>query len=816
MTVINAGETAKRRSLSSFIVLSIGVTLSLRCGSAPQSTGSPNGRDGLADDPGHSTPTQMHVTSFTVAEGEVKRVSANLEIIAAEGIDVSGDLIVDGSAAGDLALTAENGDIDLSGRIIVEQPDAASKPSDQSPATPKLIGVTNQLFSVERRGASIILTAVGPNRDINMKRFTLLQSGRGYDATDETVVLMMGNGLHVGADGTNGGDIILRAPQGTIRIPADRQPGDPALFGLGDGGDGADVTVDRLGFDTDQSSLELRAGNGGDSGQMIFEALSVAGVPTAGELETQPELIEGGTGGRGGHVVWDNTSVGVLSRDLTLPILEKKFPLQGISLHGGNGGGGAQTGGRGGRAAYWSGRAVNEVGQNVAATSVFGGNGGDVLSSPVPILHAQGGEGGEFIVVGNAGWKGTGEFRDGAAGGDVLGQGGAGGDVSADVQFVSATGGNGGNSKEAKDRVVKELGFVEDITTDHQVLLLSVSAGRGGGGFHRVGTTIHGECDGCPGGRGGDLGRETAYGGDGGTVHGGSGTGGRGGDVWSVGISEPGWGGEGNPPGQGGCVVERVIEPGLSGEGDRLGQAGTRIGHPPTYELGDCSPDGAPCGQELECNEDPQPPPDSEPPPDAELCSISGAGPTGSAPFRAEYVEKNVNVFQGTESIRENRWVENVSWVCNENSSCCWKYTQLHSWNIKETDRDGNVFTDEGEDSTSGCIDDPAGFLGGGLEATAANRPDCYQDRSVLVAPNSGRTTVPLGGDTVDGESSSRTYSFAGCTTVYFDDGACICENYECQQDGPQRIRRVGTCPSVSPTSPQPCDDPDDTNGTAP
>jgi hypothetical protein len=68
----------------------------------------------------------------------------------------------------------------------------------------------------------------------------------------------------------------------------------------------------------------------------------------------------------------------------------------------------------------------------------------------------------------------------------------------------------------------------------------------------------------------------------------------------------------------------------------------------------------------------------------------------------------------------------------------------------------------------------------------------------------------------VDGEPSSRTYSFAGCTTVYFDDGACICENYECQQDGPQRIRRVGTCPSVPPTSPQPCDDPDDTNGTAP
>lgn len=40
-------------------------------------------------------PEQIHVTRFTVTEGEELRVSANLEIIASEDIEIAGDLMVD-------------------------------------------------------------------------------------------------------------------------------------------------------------------------------------------------------------------------------------------------------------------------------------------------------------------------------------------------------------------------------------------------------------------------------------------------------------------------------------------------------------------------------------------------------------------------------------------------------------------------------------------------------------------------------------------------------------------------------------------------
>ncbi len=84
--------------------------LAVRCG-VPQ----------VADDDGsvpEAEPERMLVTRFTVAEGEERRVSANLEIIASEGIEIAGDLFVDPTEPGDIKLVAEDGDIIISGRLV--------------------------------------------------------------------------------------------------------------------------------------------------------------------------------------------------------------------------------------------------------------------------------------------------------------------------------------------------------------------------------------------------------------------------------------------------------------------------------------------------------------------------------------------------------------------------------------------------------------------------------------------------------------------------------------------------------------------------
>lgn len=86
---------------------------------------------------------------------------------------------------------------------------------------------------------------------------------------------------------------------------------------------------------------------------------------------------------------------------------------------------------------------------------------GDVFPSPLPIGLVQGGEGGEYVVLGNWGWKGalpdSGGPVNGANGGDVVGQGGNGGDVLEGVLFQSAIGGDGANSEVAQARIIAEL-----------------------------------------------------------------------------------------------------------------------------------------------------------------------------------------------------------------------------------------------------------------------------------------------------------------------------------------------------------------------
>jgi hypothetical protein len=686
----------------------------------------------------------MHFTHFTVGEGEVFRVDAGTEIIASEGIKIAGDLIVDGSKPGDILLTAEDGNIVVSGRVIVE--DATGATNAQTVEV-RAASITSKASATPKAGTSIIITAKGANRDVILLGFPSFQSGRGQDALDETIVSPLSS-RHEGEAGANGGDIILRAPLGAVRLPQSRVLSDPDLFGLGDGGDGADVEVDRLGFNTTETSIEIVGGRGGNSGRLVVEGTTVEGVPTLQEFEQQAEFIAGGSGGRGGHVLWDNTPVGVVGEKGAL--LEKTYPLTEMIVKGGDGGDGARDGGRGGTAMYWSGRPTREPGEPTASASAYGGNGGAVFASPVPLGVLRGGEGGSFSVWGNAGPDGDATRRDGGDGGDALGQGGDGGDVSNDVLYNSAVGGPGGHSEDAQTRMGQEL--PNRISGSYATRLYGVIAGHGGEGYKY---DAKGDCDGCWGGDGGDSGSESAYGGNGGSVPSslrGS-EGGRGGDVWTVGRAGTSFGGDGNPPGKGGCNGTRLAQPGAGGNGEVSRGPGSELVPDPFYEEGECeSFDGDLCGEDEECTLEPPPTPSC-----GEVGSSYGAHLStdqGSGSEVLLYDELGVYTIQnGTPG-----WLATATYPV-------WDANGLHY------------------ESNTAFID--AALAADTFAAIRLNKADCLNDGTKLFPDG---TVYKLG---------SNTFWFNGCTERLGIPSCLSSADYDCQViDGTGYMVQIGngTC----------------------
>ena len=541
------------------------------------------------NDPNRSD-TQLRVTSYTLAKGETQEFPAGFEIVASEGIDIAGDLVINPSRDGDFTLRAESGDIRMSGKVMVRK-DATTFPGQQV-VRDKHSALSKQAAP---QGTRLFFILDRPGATISIGRGAQIQSGDGRNADNIQIAIYQGR--YAGGPGAPGGDIIIRAHGGKI-ILADLQPGDPLLFILGNGGHGANIGVDRENFETSGPNLELIGGRGGDSGILFLEADTIEGMPAVGRSDT--DLLAGGVGGNGGNVIWDNDIFGILHRHLEM---RKTYPLQEIIFRGGDGGNGAIAGGKGGFAAYWSGRVMNERGQHIASVSVTGGNGGDVFPSPLPVGLVQGGEGGECMVIGNFGWDGvhpdSGGPINGADGGDVIGRGGNGGDVLEGVYFQSAIGGDGGNSEVAQTRLLEELALPFQPILGFKTPIFGVISGSGGEGADRA--------DGCPGGNGGSSGTVLAIGGDGGNVPNRSGArGGRGGDLWTARNWLPPFhgasGGNGNPPGKGGCVKTLVTSLGKGGTGFLPGENGQDLGL--EFNQEECAPDGELSGAGLNCDDD--------------------------------------------------------------------------------------------------------------------------------------------------------------------------------------------------------------------
>ncbi len=251
--------------------------------------------------------------------------------------------------------------------------------------------------------------------------------------------------IYRGKNGTDGGNIELWAPQGTVRFAGGQ-------IKLGKGGDGANVEASEV--DTDETQVEIIGGNGGDSGRLTIDSPNIEGVPTL-EVEWGGDIfVLGGfgVGGRGGSVLWDNGQSAKIYKNLIR-----------IVVRGGNGGNGSAKGGDSGDAFYFSDRVINEIGKPVATAEAIsgegggeaiarGGDGGDVRAD-VQAAHASGGAGGSLapdpeipdnwfdlsliaVISGNGG-----NGMDGCDSDDPA-AGGNGGDSGS----VTARGGRGGNA----------------------------------------------------------------------------------------------------------------------------------------------------------------------------------------------------------------------------------------------------------------------------------------------------------------------------------------------------------------------------------
>ena len=549
------------------------------------------------------TDSTLIVDKYELPAGQTEAFPAAYEIIAEKDIDINGSLVIAGDKPGDFIIRSRNGNIRISGTVMVQKDTVQLTKHKQFISENFKLGKksvvqgTNLSFIVDRPGGKIVFDA-----------HAQVRSGDGTSPLDE--IIRSGVEHYVGSVGAPGGDIIIRAIGGLIHIENINQFTKP-LFILGNGGNGANVVIDRNTFQTSATKLDITGGRGGDSGILLLEAETIEGIPTVTQISSGFDMLTGGIGGDGGSAFWFNSNRPVFGNTEKI---NTTYALQEINFRGGDGGNGAVMGGNGGFAAYWGFRVINERDDPIASVKVTGGNGGDVFGSPIPVYFAIGGDGGEYFAWGNSGWNGvpqdSGGPINGADAGDVSGYGGNGGDVHEDVMYYSAIGGDGGNSIVARNEIIQKLsyfGFTLSGGFENQGLLFIVS-GFGGKGADS-------ECNGCPGGNGGNSGNVLAVGGVGGNVPNRPGNrGGRGGDVWDVVswfpdssnpiIEENQKGGDGNPPGKGGCSLAVATSPGSGGNGNLPGEDGQFLN---VSTLGDdehCDGDGNQCGEDLECDTD--------------------------------------------------------------------------------------------------------------------------------------------------------------------------------------------------------------------
>ncbi|MGH7597158.1 MAG: hypothetical protein ACREOI_12455 [bacterium] len=179
------------------------------------------------------TDTQLKVTSYVLPKGETKEFPAGFEIIASEGIDIAGDLIIKPSRPGDFTLRAESGDIRITGKVMVKKDSTSASLSAGTTSFmgKKVVHGKNSALSkpAAQQGIRLFFILDRPGATISIGRGAQIQSGNGRHAQDELIVVSQGR--YVSGVGAPGGDIIIRAHGGKIILSDLQEKKGEMLYG---------------------------------------------------------------------------------------------------------------------------------------------------------------------------------------------------------------------------------------------------------------------------------------------------------------------------------------------------------------------------------------------------------------------------------------------------------------------------------------------------------------------------------------------------------------------------------------------------------
>ena len=159
-----------------------------------------------APDNNPPTGTQLHVERFELPAGETQTFPAGFEIIAEKGVNIAGVILVQPSRPGDFTVTAESGDIEISG-VIKVQPSSSANAAGQSPNLSKsgAEGADGTSIKIQALAGNLAISSTGT-----------WKAGNGGNGDSIIIARAVSEPLVEGNNGGDGGYVILRAPQGAV------------------------------------------------------------------------------------------------------------------------------------------------------------------------------------------------------------------------------------------------------------------------------------------------------------------------------------------------------------------------------------------------------------------------------------------------------------------------------------------------------------------------------------------------------------------------------------------------------------------------
>ena len=210
----------------------------------------------------------VQAANFFVAGFETRTYEGDVTIVASESATIDGTL----SPASDTGCSIT---IECDGEVMINGTIMAGNGSNTQSTTAKR---NNHQDREGLDGGDVVIEST--NGDIIIGETATIRAGDGVDGVLDS------DGYSGGAGG-DGGSVILRAPNGTISLPAA-----PGAIHLGNGGTGAGIVGE---FDPNTAIPVTLVNAGGNSGLPQFDALMIDGIEPE-EITLEEDLIDPVTG----------------------------------------------------------------------------------------------------------------------------------------------------------------------------------------------------------------------------------------------------------------------------------------------------------------------------------------------------------------------------------------------------------------------------------------------------------------------------------------------------------------------------------------